>query len=434
MDHHTRKLLGFTDKNLSFSENWLTERKEDRLTVHVIRATLSYRPTACRKCGIKNEGQIIKHGTHLTTVQILPIQSQKTILELKRSRFLCKECGATFNAQTPLVREHCFLSTALKHRIALDLGKNISRKDIAERYFVSDVTVLRVLRECMKSFQPNLHYLPEVLCVDEFRSVRSCAGKMSFIFLDGQTKKIIEVLENRRLSFLRDHFLHYSRKVRQRVRYLVMDMNAPYAQLVKGIFPNAQIVIDRFHIVQQINRSFNQLRVQTMNRFKKADPKKYRRLKRFWKLLLKDSDGLDSSNYHYDRSFKQFITEQAIVDELLTYDERLRSAYETCQLLCYHFKQKSSRHFFDLIDSLDPRLPEWFRKKLTFFRRYRSGIENALRVNYSNGPVEGTNNKIKVMKRVAYGYRNFLNFRARIYMIQGLVFQDRSILRAGKIA
>ncbi|MCI1920240.1 MAG: transposase, partial [Enterococcaceae bacterium] len=162
--------------------------------------------------------------------------------------------------------------------------------------------------------------------------------------------------------------------------------------------------------------------------------KKYRRLKRFWKLLLKDSDGLDSSNYHYDRSFKQFITEQAIVDELLTYDERLRSAYETCQLLCYHFKQKSSRHFFDLIDSLDPRLPEWFRKKLTFFRRYHSGIENALRVNYSNGPVEGTNNKIKVMKRVAYGYRNFLNFRARIYMIQGLIFQDHSILRAGKTA
>ncbi|MCI1904419.1 MAG: transposase, partial [Enterococcaceae bacterium] len=76
----------------------------------------------------------------------------------------------------------------------------------------------------------------------------------------------------------------------------------------------------------------------------------------------------------------------------------------------------------------------WFRKKLTFFRRYRSGIENALRVNYSNGPVEGTNNKIKVMKRVAYGYRNFLNFRARIYMIQGLIFQDHSILRAGKTA
>ncbi|MCI1920239.1 MAG: transposase, partial [Enterococcaceae bacterium] len=47
---------------------------------------------------------------------------------------------------------------------------------------------------------------------------------------------------------------------------------------------------------------------------------------------------------------------------------------------------------------------------------------------------EGTNNKIKVMKRVAYGYRNFLNFRARIYMIQGLVFQNNPILRAGKTA
>ncbi|MFY1067526.1 transposase, partial [Enterococcus sp. AD013-P3] len=41
---------------------------------------------------------------------------------------------------------------------------------------------------------------------------------------------------------------------------------------------------------------------------------------------------------------------------------------------------------------------------------------------YSNGFVEGTNNKIKIIKRVAYGYRNFLNFRSRIYIIQGLIF------------
>ncbi|EOS8059541.1 transposase, partial [Enterococcus hirae] len=42
---------------------------------------------------------------------------------------------------------------------------------------------------------------------------------------------------------------------------------------------------------------------------------------------------------------------------------------------------------------------------------------------YSNGALEGTNNKIKVIKRVAYGYRNFHNFRARIYLIQDLIFQ-----------
>ncbi|MFY1069288.1 transposase, partial [Enterococcus sp. AD013-P3] len=78
--------------------------------------------------------------------------------------------------------------------------------------------------------------------------------------------------------------------------------------------------------------------------------------------------------------------------------------------------------FFELIEELDQRLPEEFRKKLTFFKKYRQGIQNAFELTYSHGFVEGTNNKIKIIKRVAYGYRNFLNFRSRIYIIQGLIF------------
>jgi transposase len=80
------------------------------------------------------------------------------------------------------------------------------------------------------------------------------------------------------------------------VKYHVMDMNASYAQLIQLVFPNAQIITDRFHIDQHINRSFNQLRVKIMTSFRKSDTsdqKKYRSLKRFWKLLLMDSTRLD---------------------------------------------------------------------------------------------------------------------------------------------
>ena len=107
----------------------------------------------------------------------------------------------------------------------------------------------------------------------------------------------------------------------------------------------------------------------------------------------------------------------------MSYDEQLTRAYETCQLLLYHFKHKDSQSFFDTINSLDQRLPQWFCKKLTFLNKYKLGIQYAFKTRYSNGALEGTNNKIKVIKRVAYGYRNFHNFRARIYLIQGLIFQ-----------
>ncbi|MGC3768237.1 transposase, partial [Enterococcus faecium] len=79
-------------------------------------------------------------------------------------------------------------------------------------------------------------------------------------------------------------------------------------QLLKTVFPYAEIVTDRFHIVQHINRSFNQLRVQIMNRFRTThseNQKKYRRLTRYCKLLLKDTTTWEALKRHYHRLFKR---------------------------------------------------------------------------------------------------------------------------------
>ena len=425
MDNHTRKLTGLTDKNITFEENWFVEKKIKGQTIFIIQGKLSYTPTHCRKCGCKNEGTIVKNGTHLTRSQLVPIRGRKTMLYLKRSRFLCRKCGATFNAQTSLIDENHHLSKELIYKIALELKKNRSRKEIAEDNFVSDVTVMRVLRTFAKEYKPNFKYLPSVLCIDEFRSLNASDSPMSFIFMNGHTNQIIEILESRRFTFLKTHFMRYSRKARLKVKYLVMDMNAPYAKLIKSVFPNAQVVTDRFHIVQHINRTLNQYRTQIMNQFGKGkskdDKRIYRHLKRFWRLFLKDSEELNSSDYYYNRSFKRPMSQKSIIDELLSYSEELKLAYETCQMLLYHYRKKHSTAFFEELEQLDNRLPEWFRKKLTFFKKYKQGVTNAFQLTYSNGMVEGTNNKIKVIKRVAYGYRNFINFRSRIYFIQGLI-------------
>lgn len=402
MDNHTRILLGLTDEKMFFPENWLREETVEGITTTIITGTLSYTPDCCRKCGEKNDGKIIKHGYHKTKIQLVPFRSKRTLLEMRRSRFLCKHCGSTFNAQTSFVEENCYLSKELKQKIILELANNCSRKDIAKRYFVSDVTVKRLMLQCVQQqMKPNFNYLPSVLCFDEFRSVHTVEDKMSFIFMNGELNKIIGILRNRRLNYLKTYFYHYSRKARAKVKFIVMDMNAPYFELAKTIFPNAEIITDRFHIVQHINRSLNQLRIHVMNKHKTAKSKIYRHLKRFWRLLLKDSFTLNSSNYSCNYSFRRPMTEKAIVDELLSYDDSLKLAYDTHQLLLYYFHQKDSDSFFSIIYSLDKRLPEDFRKKLTFFKRYRQGIKNALQMSYSNGPLEGTNNKIKVMKRVA---------------------------------
>ncbi len=150
-----------------------------------------------------------------------------------------------------------------------------------------------------------------------------------------------------------------------------MGMNARYFELAKNIFPHAQIFTDCFHIIQNFQRALNHLRIQIMNTYHKKDRLKYKRHKRYWKLFLKNSYRLDSSHYRYDYLFKLPMTEKATVDELLSYDFTLKLAYNTCQFLLYHYKQKDTNYFFEVVNTLNTQLPEWFRKKLTFLNKYR---------------------------------------------------------------
>ncbi|MCZ1947069.1 ISL3 family transposase, partial [Enterococcus faecium] len=152
--------------------------------------------------------------------------------------------------------------------------------------------------------------------------------------------------------------------------------------------------------------------------------KKYRRLKRYWKLLLKDSTTWEALKRHYHRLFKRPISQTEIVNELLSYNEELRTAYHFCQLLRYYFVKRDTEGFQETLKTISSTLPQSFKKKFTIFHRYQSGISNAFKVPHSNGVTEGLNNKIKLIKRIAFGYRNFYNFRARIYLQQGLIFEN----------
>lgn len=425
MDNNTRKLLGLTDENITFSKDWLKDSKIKGVKAQVITGLLTYKPSRCEKCNRKNQGTIVKNGTKTTRTQMPLFRNTLTYLELKRSRFLCRHCRKTFIAHTPLVAPHDHLAKELKYQILLELAQVCSRRSIAQRYFVSDVSVLRIQEELAKTYHKSYQALPQVLCIDEFKSMKSCEGAMSSICVDGTNNRLFEVLEDRRLDKLVQYFMRFPRKARLGVRYLVMDMNASYQQLIKLVFPNAQIVTDRFHIVQQITRSLNQLRIKKMNAFNTSnseDKKKYRRLKRYWKLILKDSDSLDNRQPVYHAMFKRYLYTQDIIDELLSYDFQLKIAYEAVQLLHYYRNKKDTDRFFSTIQTLDKTLPQWFRKKLCFLKKYKQGIQNAFELRYSNGVTEGLNNKIKLIKRVSYGYRNFYHLRDRIYIIQGLIF------------
>src|SRR5699024_5652888 len=113
-------------------------------------------------------------------------------------------------------------------------------------------------------------------------------GKMAFEYVDAETGNTIDILDNRTSYKIKEHFIgNYERKALNKVKTVSIDMNAGYINVIKEVFPKAQIIIDRFHIVHLINRGMNMTSVRIMNSFRTSnneDMKKYRRLKRYWKL------------------------------------------------------------------------------------------------------------------------------------------------------
>ncbi|WP_423190502.1 transposase [Alkalibacterium sp. f15] len=86
-------------------------------------------------------------------------------------------------------------------------------------------------------------------------------------------------------------------------------MYLPYLDLVAGCFPNTRMVIDRFHIIQHLNRELNELRIRMMNYLRFTQPQDYRKLKQQWGLVPKNRSKLDYTKYRTHCLYDQMVTE-----------------------------------------------------------------------------------------------------------------------------
>lgn len=404
-DHSTKSLLDIKDDNLTFLSYYFDS---DHVT-KVLVAQLALPLTHCPVC----QTALVRNGHYVTKSQFLSINASKPIkIELHKQRLLCQHCHHTYLAQTTLVNKYCSIAQPVKQKILHDLQEDRSMTAIAQVNNVSANTVLRTLKHFAHQPQAaDYEQLPEHLGVDEFRGV---GRQLHFICVDGETHKIIKILSTRLKQDILTYFEKFPLIVRSKVKTVTMDLNAYYQGLARVLFPNAQIIIDRFHIVQMLNRSFNQLRVQTMKQFKHSD-RRYILLKYYWKLYLKPFNQLELKQVKYYRHLKQPMTQGQIVSEGLDASTQLRAAYDFIQdfyqALCSHNCQKIAT-LFKCKANLGPQL----RTTLQTFRRNRQAVLNAATSSYSNGCVEGTNRKIKQIERTAYGYRNFNNLVTRIML------------------
>lgn len=415
-------ILNLKEKNIIFKENFYYETKINNITHKVFEGFLSYQPDFCPKCGVVFDNLFEKHGFINSNIKLPDVSGFKTILKLHKQRYLCKHCNKTFTLSTNIVNYGCFISNNTKHKIASDLTKNRSEKDIALDNNVSPNTVERIMDSYYETQKLYKHYLPKVLSFDEFKSVKSADGAMSFHMCDGITGQTIDIVEDRRLDNLIKYFFYYDYKARSRVQFITIDMYSPYVSLIKKMFPNAKIIIDKFHLTQLISRSLNKTRISIMNKNKKH----YRKFKRYWRLILKSRDELDVSNWKRYTCFDQLITQADIVDFLINIDTELKDTYLIYQDILFAFKTKNFCYLKSILTNVSSNISNYMKTSIKTLLEFLPHIKNTFENHYHNGFIEGNNNFIKVIKRIVFGFKSFRRFKARIMICKGILKQKNS--------
>ena len=417
-DYYILKTLNMKDENIHFYKEFVKEEIINNKRCLVYQAFLTYIPTCCPKCGTCYDERIEKHGFKKSLIKIPTVSKLTTYLSLNKQRYKCNHCHRTFTCTTNIVNYGCNISNNTKHSIAVDLIKKRSEKDIAIDNNVSPNTVERIIDSYYElDNKVYKHTLPQVLSFDEFKSVKSADGSMSFQICNGNNGKIIDIVEDRKLNNLMKYFSRFSRESRMNVKVIVIDMYTPYISLIKTMFPNALIVIDKFHLIELISRSLNKTRIKLM----KKNKDNYNKLKRYWRNILKSRFELNCSKWKKYPCFKSQTTEQDIVDYLTSLDVEFEETYQIYQDLLYALQNNNFTVLETTLNNKYNNISEYMKTSIKTLKGYVGYIKNTFTTGYHNGYVEGNNNFIKVLKRIAFGFRSFTRFKARIMICKGLI-------------
>ena len=265
------------------------------------------------------------------------------------------------------------------------------------------VSVTTVIRYCSLISISRPKELPTVLGIDEFRG-HAAGQKYRVILTDPDSHHIIDVLPKKDTNALCRYFAAYSRKERQKVRFIVMDMSPQFRLVMETLFPHAHIVCDRYHVCRLVDWA--------VERVRKCEQKK---LVRYSSML--------KSNKRILMKHPRRLTDAELIklEEILRISDDLRKAYKLKQEFIHIFerqgKERITHHLEWWLKSVKTAQLTEFRNFSTSFVSWKGQITNAFLLPFSNGYTEGCNNKIKVLKRISYGLRHFGRFRTRILLL-----------------
>ena len=389
--------------DISFMYHCLGIREQKRTRVRyeggktVIEIRTKESKLYCPKCKSRH---VIRSGSTVRQFKCVPIGSRPVILEMTVQRLECKDCGAVQQEHIHFARGKQRYTYKMK-LFVLDLCRIGTIANVSKTVRMSWDTVKDILKSELgrKYSRPDLKGL-RYIGIDEFAVAKGHIYMT--IVVDLETGRIVYVGNGKGADAL-DGLWPKLRRAGCRIEAVSSDLSEAFISAVKEHLPDAAQVYDHFHIVKLMNEKLDKVRRDTYNQ--EADENKRRLIKGQRWLLLANGDSLTTKA-------------EERLSEALDINRPLATAYYLKESLRRVWWQDNKQDAAIVLDDWIEQARLSNLKPLVSvaetFSRHRDGILNWYDFNISNGKLEGINNKIKTMKRQAYGYRDMDFFRLKL--------------------
>lgn len=389
---------------------------------HYYSITLVSRGNFCPHCHSFSK---IVHSYKNKKIKHSILLKEPLTLIYHQRRYICPICHKTFIEPNPFIS----MNNKISHKtidMTLSLLKDYNQtfSSVSRLVHLSVTEVIEIFDQYV---QIERKPLQKVICIDEFYFSHHSKNKFACLLIGFKNGLVLDVLESRKKSYLRNYFRMIDQKEREAVQFISMDMYDNYREIAKIYFPNALCCADSFHVIKYINDALNKIRCKVMNRYKnnkKSD--EYYLLKYKHHLLFIDSLKISDDQFKYNHHFKYKMSQYSLLEKMLNIDKELKLAYELKEMymifnnldydmdkisteldvIINAYKISGISSFVDIGHTLS----NWKQEIINSFHTYEGR-----RIN--NGPIEGRNKYVKIILELANGYKNFKRFRNRLLYV-----------------
>ncbi|MGJ5674496.1 MAG: ISL3 family transposase [Nostochopsis sp.] len=362
----------------------------------------------CPRCGTKSQKL---HQNHRHIVKDLPFGERPVFLEINRRQFKCEICQKPFSENLDFVRKKRTYTKRLAQKTIQEVLEN-DIHTVASKGIVTTEEIEGMLKDASEQLSNSKPLKLKRLGIDEIALVKG-KGNYCAVLIDLDTSKLIAILSGRTQEIIKETLIGWGTEVLEQIEEVSIDLWKDYKNLVTELMPEAQVVADRFHVMVQINKELDTQRKKerrnTQELIKKAKTSKEKfkheeilsGLNKSKYVLLKNESDLNEEQKNKLIQVKAVSPSLKLMHEL---KEKLRRVFnKTNDWYTAVFKlgiwlSKAKKHF----PNSNNTFIRWFDEIVAYFDHRTT-----------SGAVEGINNKLKLIKRSAYGFRNFNNFRVR---------------------